>query len=101
MNSPSTGVAVVITHKDKILVGQRKQESNVCWQLPGGFMHLGETPKQAITRETRLKTNLTIQQEQVIALTNNVFSTYEHTLSIIFTAKCKDPTKLINTTRLN
>ncbi len=97
MNPPPTGVAVVITHKHKILVGLREQEPNNCWQLPGGFMQIGETPNQAIARVVLLKTNLKLHNEQIIALTNNVFSLSEHTISLIFTAKCKDPTKLINT----
>ncbi len=97
MNAPAMGVATLITHQQHILIGQRIRQSQTCWQLPGGFMQLGETPHQAISRETFIKTGLELRQIQLIALTNNIFSTSKHTISLIFSAKCKDPTKLVVT----
>jgi len=96
MHSSSTGVAVIITHHQKILIGLRLNTEKPCWQLPGGFMQLGETPNQAILRQSLNKTYLTLHQEKLIAVTNNVFCDSNHTVSLIFQAKCKDPTKLIN-----
>jgi len=95
MPSPPTGVAVIITHHQKILIGLRHKETPPCWQLPGGFMQCGETPLQAIKRQSYDKTHLIIQHEKLVALTNNIFTPSNHTISLIFQAKCKDSTKLI------
>ena len=95
MQSPSTGVAVIITHNDKILIGERMTTPQNCWQLPGGLIKLGETPLQAIKREAFEETNLTLLDEEIIALTNNIFCASSHSISLIFIAKCKNPTKLI------
>jgi len=68
MHSPSTGVAVIITYNQKVLIGLRYNENTPCWQLPGGFMSLGETPNQAIRRQSLNKTHLSIHHEKLSPL---------------------------------
>ncbi len=94
MKYPLTGVAAIITYQDKILIGKRIDLDTPSWQLPGGLIELGETPNQAVIRETLEETNLQLQNEQLIAVTNNVFCASDHSISLIFKAKCKNPTKL-------
>lgn len=94
MQTPSSSVAVILTHEDKVLVGERIETNETCWQLPGGHIKLGETPLQAIKRETLEETNLNIQDAQLIALTNNIFCANSHSISLVFQAKCNHPTKL-------
>lgn len=95
MQSPSTAVAIIIMHEKKVLIGERTSDLKNCWQLPGGLIEFGETPNQAIIRETYEETNLKINNEQLIALTNNIFCTKSHTVSLIFKAKCNNPAKLM------
>lgn len=94
MSHPSLGVAAIILHQQQCLFGHRVSEQPHCWQLPGGLIEMGETPNQAIYREVFEETNLEIEQEQIISITNNIFSPDQHSISIIFTAICKNPTKL-------
>ena len=97
MTAPLTGVAALIVHNNKILIGERVDQHDSCWQLPGGLIDLGETPLQAITREAKEETNLDVSHAQLIAVTNNVFCASKHTISLIFKAKCQNPTKLLLT----
>lgn len=95
INSPFTGVAALIVYDEKILIGERKEKNKICWQLPGGLINLGESPSNAVIREVKEETNLEIEKEQLVAITNNVFCASKHTISLIFKAKCKNPTKLL------
>jgi len=48
-------VAGVVTHKGKILIGQRKRNDwhGLKWEFPGGKIEPGEKPEQALARELR------------------------------------------------
>ena len=50
--APRAAVAVIVNHDERILFGQRKVANNDFeWQIPGGWIHNGETPEQAARRE--------------------------------------------------
>lgn len=46
-----TGCGVIVVKDGKILVGQRKDNGQICG--PGGHIEIGETPEDAAIRETR------------------------------------------------
>jgi len=96
MNSPKVGVATIISHQNKILIGKRITNNSVEWQLPGGLIKLGETPEDAIIREAFEETNLSISLNDIVAITDNHFNSKEHSLSIIFSSSCKNPATLFN-----
>lgn len=51
-NAP--GAAVVITGERGVLLGRRAHEPwRGCWEVPGGFVDLGEHPADAARREAR------------------------------------------------
>lgn len=60
-NRPVVGVGAVIVKGDKIvLIQRRKPPKQGDWSLPGGGVELGETTKQAVTREIREETGLRV-----------------------------------------
>lgn len=95
-NRVACGVAVVVTHQDKVLFGQRKSgQTGFEWQLPGGWIDAGESPAQAARREVHEETGLQLEEPRFVGITSNVFSAHEHTISLYFEAKCVDARSLL------
>ena len=85
------GVAVVVTHQQRVLFGKRAAKSTgVEWQLPGGWIEPGESPRQAARREVLEETGLQILEPRFIGVTSNVFSAHNHSISLFFEAECAD-----------
>jgi len=92
---PGTAVAVVVTRHECILFGQRKLGSEGFeWQLPGGWINNGETPEQAARREVEEETGLKLVRLDFVAITNNIFSPQNHSISLCFEAECSNPEQL-------
>ncbi|MEM7562276.1 MAG: NUDIX domain-containing protein [Pseudomonadota bacterium] len=91
-------VAVVVTCDGKFLTGKRKMEDGQsCWQLPGGWIEPGESPQQAASREVKEETGLDLKEMELVAITNNIFSPQEHSISLCFEAECIDKSTLRST----
>lgn len=89
--SVAVGIGVVIINKNKeILIGKRLGKYVPKYSIPGGMFEIGETFEEAAIREIKEETNLTIQNPQVIGVTNNLETyaeTGKHAISIILLAK--------------
>ena len=96
-NYPRIGVAAIVTHQHKVLFGKRIIASgDFVWQLPGGWIELGESPGQAARREVMEETGLGIGELRFVGLTNNKFSDQNHSISLYFEAECPHPEKINN-----
>lgn len=94
---PRVGVAVIVTAGNRVLFGQREQgDAESLWQLPGGWIELSESPEQTARREVAEETGLQLDQLRLVALTNNVFSPSEHSISLYFEAACVNPVTISN-----
>jgi 8-oxo-dGTP diphosphatase len=70
---PIVGVGAVIVLECKILLEQRKNEPGKGkWSVPGGKVELGETPEQAVIRETREETGLAVDNPVLIDVVSQV-----------------------------
>jgi len=91
-NFPRTGVAVIVTHAQKILFGKRIiSPAGFAWQLPGGWIETGESPEQTAKREVKEETGLELRSTRFVAYTNNIFSSRDHSISLYFEAECSNP----------
>ena len=94
---PRTGVAVIVTHQKTVLFGKRTvANGGFVWQLPGGWIELGESPEQSARREVAEETGLRLGDLRLVGLTNNIFSDQSHSISLYFEAECANPEKINN-----
>ena len=92
INFPRTGVAVIVTYKRKVLFGKRIiKPGELAWQLPGGWIRMGEPAEATAKREVREETGLELKSTRFVAYTNNIFSARDHSISLYFEAECSNP----------
>lgn len=64
---PLLGVGAVIVNDDQVLVVRRANPPlQGEWSIPGGLVDTGETTKEAVVREIREETNLTIEPVELV-----------------------------------
>jgi 8-oxo-dGTP diphosphatase len=68
------GIGILIFNEEgKILIGQRRGAYGEDeYSIPGGKLDVGETFEEAAIREVQEETSLTIDQVQVISISNNL-----------------------------
>lgn len=66
------------------------------WQLPGGWIEIGESPQQAARREVFEETGLRLHEPRFVGISSNVFSNHEHSISIYFEAERANPESFEN-----
>ena len=72
-DQPVVGVGAVIINEGKIALIKRGNEpSKGKWTIPGGLVELGESPEQAVIRETKEETGLDVENPRLIDLVSNV-----------------------------
>jgi 8-oxo-dGTP diphosphatase len=87
---------VILTHNQQVLFGKRHTDSGGFeWQLPGGWIVAGETPQQAARREVLEETGLEVGELYFCGVTNNIFSSSSHSISLYFEAECVDADSLL------
>jgi len=89
-------VGVIVTHARMVLFGRRITAFGGCeWQLPGGWIEIGESPQQAARREVVEETGLLLGDLRFVGTTSNVFSADKHSISLYFEAECVTDDSLI------
>jgi mutator protein MutT len=72
-DQPIVGIGAVIIREGKIVLIKRGNEpAKGKWSIPGGHVELGETPEQAVIRETREETGLEVENPRLIDVVSNV-----------------------------
>ena len=93
-NSSAAVVAVIENNKGEILVARRaKDPAKDTLDFPGGFIDMYETAEEAICREIKEETRLTVTSIQYLFTIPNIYpySNFEvHTVDIFFKCKVDD-----------
>ncbi|MBD3207200.1 NUDIX domain-containing protein [Candidatus Bathyarchaeota archaeon] len=70
---PIPGVAALTLRNDTILLTQRgKAPSEGMWGLPGGAVELGERVEEAVIREVKEETGITVKPVELIAVFDSI-----------------------------
>ncbi|MBZ4652421.1 MAG: hypothetical protein JG761_1221 [Proteiniphilum sp.] len=93
-NSSAAVVAVIVNDKGEILVARRaKEPAKGSLDLPGGFIDLHETAEEAVIREIREESGLTVLNPRYLFSIPNIYlySDFEvHTVDLFFRCKVND-----------
>jgi mutator protein MutT len=85
-DNPPTTVQAWIERDGEYLILKRNEEPFAGeWDLPGGFVEMGEDPAQAVVREVLEETGLNVSPIEIIgAFTSEYGSTGRHTVDIAY-----------------
>jgi 8-oxo-dGTP diphosphatase len=72
---PLVSVGNVIICDGKILLEKRKNEPDKGkWSIPGGLVELGESLREAVIREVKEETSLTVEEPELFDVAENIVS---------------------------
>ena len=85
-DNPPTTVQAWIDRDGEFLILERAEEPFAGhWDVPGGFVEMGESPDEAAVREVREETGLAVIPTELIgAFTSEYGTTGRHTLDIAY-----------------
>jgi 8-oxo-dGTP diphosphatase len=84
---PFVGVGVVIENGDQwLLMRRRMTHGEGTWSTPGGHLDFGEHPADCARRETAEETGLRVERVEFVGITNDVFDSDRHYVTLWFTA---------------
>jgi len=90
---PIASVEAVILEDDKFLFLRRKNEPvKGQWWFPGGRIRKGETLQEALVREVKEETGLTVTESKLVNVYSRIFDK-RHDITIAYITKCK-PNKI-------
>jgi len=70
---PAVGVGAVLIHEGRVLLIKRgKEPLRGRWVVPGGTVEVGETLEQALVREVREETGLTVRPIEVVLVFDRI-----------------------------
>jgi 8-oxo-dGTP diphosphatase len=72
-DAPLVAVGALIIDQDKILLVKRKNEPGQgLWSIPGGVVELGERVEDAVKREVKEETGMTIKVERLLTTIDRI-----------------------------
>ena len=91
MHIPRVGIASLVMHEGRCLLGPRHKAPQAgSWQLPGGYMAAGEAVFEAATRLAWEKAKVSIQPFELGPYTNNLFPDNDsHSVTLYVLARLK------------
>jgi 8-oxo-dGTP diphosphatase len=87
MGEIKLGAGIVIYQNGKVLLGYRlSKHGHGFWAFPGGHIEFGETPEEAIIRETIEETALTVRKVEKLSFTNDFYENGTQYITLFFKA---------------
>jgi 8-oxo-dGTP diphosphatase len=77
-DNPLVGVGAVIVQENRVLLIRRGQPPLLGeWSLPGGVLECGETLREAVIREAREETGLTVETGEMLGVYERIIRSEE------------------------
>lgn len=84
-NRPRVRVAGILIENDKILLIEHSKNEKKYWLIPGGGVEWGESTKEALIREYKEETNLDIDVEKFLFLSETIApDKQKHVINLYF-----------------
>lgn len=84
-DNPACTVQGWIEREGEFLILRRNAEPKLGeWDLPGGFVEMGESPKDAVVREVREETALAVTPAELIGAYTSEYMPARHTIDIAY-----------------
>ncbi len=95
MNVKAT-VGAIIEKENKVLLTLRNHEPfNDHWCIPGGHIDFGEEPEQAIKREAKEETGLTVKKLKFFGYYSEIYKEINwHSIALIFICETEGDIKI-------
>lgn len=88
---PRVRVAGILIEEDKILLIEHKKNDKKYWLIPGGGVDWGESTSEALVREYKEETNLDIEIERFLFISEAIAPDKEkHVINLYFQIKKLD-----------
>lgn len=83
---PLTVVAALITSPEGLLICQRRRKDSfgLKWEFPGGKIHAGEAPREALRRELREELGIECEIGAEVYRTRHRYAQFPRELELIF-----------------
>ena len=78
MSQPHTARAIITNSQGQILLIERHHAGKHYFVLPGGHIDQGETPEQAVVREVREETGLTVTVDKLVRTETDGLGNLQH-----------------------
>jgi len=86
---PIASLEAVVLEDDKFLFLRRKNEPvKGQWWFPGGRIRKGETLQEALIREVKEETGLTVTESKLVNVYSRIFD-QRHDITIAYVTKCR------------
>ncbi len=80
---PSVGIACFVWRDNQFLIGKRIGKHGLdTWSVPGGHLEHGESWEECAKREVMEESGMVITNIRLLAVTNDVFDSGKHYISI-------------------
>ena len=87
--NPAPAITAIIEKDSQILIAKRGiAPQKDMWDLPGGFVDIGESVEKCVLREVKEETNLEVKIEKFLGTTPDIYGeTGKHTINMMYWAK--------------
>jgi mutator protein MutT len=87
---PISSVEAIIVKDDKLLFLRRKNSpARGQWWFPGGRIRKGESIEEALLREVKEETGLSVSEYRLVNVYSRIFPE-RHDITIVFLCKCRE-----------